>query len=397
MSALPLDGLRVLELGHIIAGPSAGLLLADLGADVIKIERPGDGDQSRTMPAGTSALFHFLNRNKRSAAIDLKGSTEGREVFMRLVQASDVVIDNFAYGAVESLGLGYDVLSQTNPRIIYLALKGFLPGPYEARPFLDELAQMSAGLAFMTGPRGQPTRAGASVVDIGAAAYGVVGVLAALQQRARTGVGQKVTSGLYETTVFWVGQWIAQHAATGEPSIPLPEMKQGARMGWGIYQLFTAADGEEIFIGITSNAHWERFCKAFGLGDLLADERLNDNAKRVAARAWLPPRVADEMRRYPSAELSERLERARVPFAPLRRPDQLLDDPHLNASEQFLDTPLPGDGTARLPKLPVRSTAFEFELRRAAPRLGEHTREVLDEIGLTKDEIDALASRRIIG
>jgi crotonobetainyl-CoA:carnitine CoA-transferase CaiB-like acyl-CoA transferase len=394
---LPLDGLRVLELGHIVAGPSAGLLFADLGADVIKVEKPGEGDQSRGMPAGNSANFHFLNRNKRSITIDLKGSREGRDLFLRLVQGSDIVIDNFSYGAVEGLGLGYDVLSKTNPRIIYLALKGFLPGPYEARPFLDELAQMSAGLAFMTGPKGKPMRAGASVVDVGAAAYGVIAVLAALQQRERTGVGQKITAGLYETTVYLVGQWLASYAATGEASVPMPEMRQGTRMGWGIYQLFTAADEEQVFIGITSNAHWERFCKEFGLNDLLADETLNDNAKRVAARGWLPARIADEMRRYPSAELAERLERARVPFAPLRRPDQLVDDPHLNAAAQFVDTPLPGRGTAKLPKMPVRSSAFEMGLRRPAPTLGEHTREVLQEFGLSTEDIDALASRRVIG
>src|SRR5262245_967487 len=396
-SALPLDGIRVLELGHIVAGPSAGLVLADLGADVIKVERAGEGDQSRAMPAGSSALFHFLNRNKRSIAIDLKGAAEGRALFLRLAAVSDVVIDNFAHGAVEALDLGYDVLSRTNPGLIYLALKGFLPGPNETRPFLDELAQMSAGLAFMTGPRGQPMRAGASIVDVGAAAYGVIAVLAALQQRARTGVGQKITSGLYETTVFWVGQWLANYGATGEPSVPMPEIRQGTRMGWGIYQLFTAADGEQVFIGITSNGHWERCCKAFPLADLLADERLNDNTKRVAARGWLPGRIAEEMRRYPSAELCERLDRARVPFAPLRRPDQLVDDPHLNAAGQFVDTPLPGRGTAKLPKMPVRSTAFELGLRRPAPRLGEHTHEVLAELGLSREEIDALASRRVIG
>jgi crotonobetainyl-CoA:carnitine CoA-transferase CaiB-like acyl-CoA transferase len=396
-AVLPLDGLRVLELGHIIAGPSAGLLLADLGADVIKVERPGEGDQTRGMPAGNGANFHFLNRNKRSITIDLKGSRDGRELFLRLVRSSDIVIDNFAYGAVEGLGLGYDVLAGVNPGVIYLALKGFLPGPYEARPFLDELAQMAAGLAFMTGPRGQPMRAGASIVDVGAAAYGVIAVLAALQQRGQTGKGQKITSGLYETTVFWVGQWLANYGATGEPSVPMPEIRQGTRMGWGVYQLFTAADGEQVFIGITSNAHWERFCTEFGLADLLADARLDDNAKRVAARGWLPDRIGDEMRRYPSGELAERLERARIPFAPLRRPDQLVDDPHLNAAEQFVVTPLPGRPPAKLPKLPVRSTAFELGLRRPAPGLGEHTREVLQEIGLSNEEIDALASRRVIG
>src|SRR5215471_14681824 len=352
-SALPLDGIRVLELGHIVAGPSAGLLLADLGADVIKVERAGEGDQSRAMPAGSSALFHFLNRNKRSIAIDLKGSAEGRALFLRLAAVSDVVIDNFAHGAVEALDLGYDVLEKTNPGLIYLALKGFLPGPYEARPFLDELAQMSAGLAFMTGPRGQPLRAGASIVDVGAAAYGVIAVLAALHERALTGRGQKITSGLFETTVFWVGQWLAQHAATGEPSVPMPEIRQGTRMGWGVYHLFTAADGEQVFIGITSNGHWERFCKEFGLDDLLGDARLGDNTGRVAARDWLPARIAEILARYPSGEIAERLERARVPWAPLRRPDQLVDDPHLNASGQFVETPLPGRNPGKLPKLPV--------------------------------------------
>ncbi|MBM3220998.1 MAG: CoA transferase [Candidatus Rokubacteria bacterium] len=395
--ALPLDGIRVLELGHIVAGPSAGLLFADLGADVVKVEKPGEGDQSRGMPAGNSANFHFLNRNKRSITIDLKGSSDGRELFLRLVKRTDVVIDNFAHGAVEGLGLGYEILANENPGLIYLAVKGFLPGPYEARPFLDELAQMSAGLAFMTGPRGKPMRAGASVVDVGAAAYGVIAVLAALHQRAQTGRGQKITSGLYETTVYWVGQWLASFAATGEPSVPMPEMRQGTRMGWGVYQLFDAADGEQVFIGITSNAHWERFCTEFKLDDLYADETLNDNAKRVAARGWLPARIGEEMRKYPSAALAERLERARVPFAPLRRPDQLVDDPHLNAAGQFVDTPLPGRGIAKLPKMPVRSTAFEFGLRRPAPRLGEHTREVLQEFGLSKEEIDELASRRAIG
>ena len=396
----PLAGIRVIDLSSMLSGPWATMILADQGADVIKVEEPAQGDHTRTLSnrhKGFSAQFLNLNRNKRSIAIDLKGSAEARALFLRLVAGADVVIDNFAYGAVEALGLGYDVLAKTNPGIIYLALKGFLPGPDEARPFLDELAQMSAGLAFMTGPRGQPLRAGASIVDVGAAAYGVIAVLAALHQRTATGRGQKITSGLFETTVFWVGQWLAQHAATGQPSVPMPEIRQGTRMGWGVYQLFTASDGEQVFIGITSNGHWERFCAEFGLDDLAADPRLADNARRVAARDWLPARIAEEIARHSSVEVSRRLEKARVPYAPLRRPDQLVDDPHLNASNQFVLTPLPDrEAPAKLPKLPVRSTAFEMGLARPAPRLGEHTREVLAELGLAPDEIDALASRKVI-
>jgi crotonobetainyl-CoA:carnitine CoA-transferase CaiB-like acyl-CoA transferase len=395
-SRLPLDGLRAIELGHIVAGPSAGLILADLGADVIKVEPPAEGDATRGMPTGTWANFHFLNRNKRSVVLDLKRSTSARAVFLRLAGSADVVLDNFAYGAVEAMGLGYDVLSRLNPRLVYLAVKGFLPGPYEARPFLDELAQMMGGLAFMTGPRGKPMRAGASVIDVGAAAFGIIAVLAALRQREQTGQGQKITSGLYETTVFWVGQWLALAGATGQPSVPMPEIRQGTRMGWGVYQLFDTGDGDQVFIGITSNGHWERFCREFGLADLLADPNLADNAKRVAARGWLPARLNEETRKHTSAELQSRLDRARVPFAPLRRPDEVLDDPHLNATGQLMPTPLPGKGTVKLPKLPVRSTAFDLALRRPAPALGEHTREVLEELGLTHAEIEALASEKAI-
>ncbi|HZS02176.1 MAG TPA: CaiB/BaiF CoA-transferase family protein [Chloroflexota bacterium] len=385
---LPLEGTRVLELGHIVAGPTAALILADLGADVVKIERPDGGDQARRM-SGNGYVFYFLNRNKRSIVLDLKAPA-GQEVFRRLVRTADVVLDNYAPGVLDRLGLGYEALAALNPRLVYLSLKGFLPGPYEHRPALDELAQMMGGLAYMTGPRGQPLRAGASIIDIGAATYGVIAILAALAQRERTGRGERIVAGLYETSVFWVGQWMAMSALNGEPSVPMPEAGQSVRMGWGIFHLFPTADGEQVFIAVTSNAHWERFCGALDLPDLLADERLEDNLKRVAARPWLLPRVREETARYPSAALLERLERAGVPCGPVRRPDQLLDDPHLTATEQLLPVPLPGGATAPLPKLPWRSDAYAFGLRRSPPALGEHTREVLAEAGLSAAEIDAL-------
>jgi crotonobetainyl-CoA:carnitine CoA-transferase CaiB-like acyl-CoA transferase len=392
---LPLEGTRVLELGHIVAGPTAALILADLGADVVKIERPDGGDQARRM-SGNGSVFHFLNRNKRSIIIDLKARA-GKEVFRRLVRTADVVLDNYAPGVLERLGLGYDDLAAINPRLVYLSLKGFLPGPYEHRPSLDELAQMMGGLAYMTGPRGQPLRAGASIIDIGAATYGVIAVQAALAQRERTGRGQRIVAGLYETSVFWVGQWMVMAAMSGEPSVPMPEAGQSVRMGWGIFHLFPTADeGEQVFIAVTSNAHWERFCGALDLPDLLADENLDSNLKRVAARPWLLPRVREETAKYPSAALMERLEAAGVPCGPVRRPDQLLDDPHLVATEQLLPVPLPGGDVAPLPKLPWRSDAYAFGLRQPPPGLGEHTREVLAEAGLSDAEIDALLAEQAV-
>jgi len=388
-SRLPLEGIHVLELGHIIAGPAAGMILADLGAEVIKVERPDGGDQARQMAGGTRAYFHLFNRNKRGVAIDLK-SAGGKEVVRRLVERSDVVVDNFAAGVLDRLGLGYDDLARMNPRIIHLALKGFLPGPYEDRPALDELAQMMGGLAYMTGPEGQPLRAGASIVDIGAATYGVVGVLAALMERERTGKGQKITSGLFETTVFWVGQWLAVAGATGKPSIPMPGRGQGVRMGWGIFHLFESAHGEQVFVGVTSNAHWERFCQALDLPDLLADERLATNPGRVAAQDWLLPRIREECRKYSIDELQAKLTQAGIPNGLVQRPDQLVDDEHLRATGQLMDTPMGDMGTHPLPKLPFRSSEYDFDLRRPAPELAQHTREILAELGCSAAEIERL-------
>jgi len=393
-NTLPLHGLRVLELGHIVAGPTASLILADLGADVIKIENPDGGDQARRMPGGASG-YYFFNRNKRSVAIDLK-SPLGKPLFLALARSCDVCLDNYAPGALDRLGLGFDVLAEENRRLIYMAIKGFLPGPYELRPSLDELAQMMGGLAFMTGPPGQPLRAGASIVDIGAATYGVIGILAALHQRAETGRGQMITSGLFETTVFWVGQWIARAAASGQPSRPMAEVGQSVRMGWGIFHLFATSDDEQVFIGVTSNAHWERFCAALQLPELFADERLSTNAKRVAAQGWMLPRLRDVVASYTGAELQRKLEQASVPYAPLRRPDQLRDDPHLKETGQLLQVPMEDGRIGDLPKLPFASNEYDFTFRLAPPKLGEHTREGLGEAGLDATQIDALIAAKVV-
>jgi crotonobetainyl-CoA:carnitine CoA-transferase CaiB-like acyl-CoA transferase len=393
-NSLPLEGLRVLELGHIVAGPTASLILADLGADVIKIENPDGGDQARRMP-GAGSGYYFFNRNKRSVALDLK-SPLGKAAFLALVRSADICVDNYAPGAVDRLGLGYDILSAENPGLIYLALKGFLPGPYENRPSLDELAQMMGGLAFMTGPPGRPMRAGASIIDIGAATYGVIGILAALHKRAATGRGEMITAGLFETSVFWVGQWMARAVATGEPSRPMAEVGQSLRMGWGIFHLFATADEQQVFIGVTSNAHWERFCATFGLGELFADERLTTNEKRVTAQEWMLPLIREAIARETSEALQRKLDKAKVPYAPVNRPDQLLDDRHLNEIGQLLPVPMEDGQLGNLPKLPFASSAYDFTIRRHPPGLGEHTREVLEEAGIGAAEVEALMAAKVV-
>ena len=395
MSQLPLSGTRVLELGHIVAGPTAGLILADLGADVIKIEDPSrGGDQARKSPMGAST-FYFLNRNKRSLAVNLK-EPEGKELFIKFASASDVVLDNYAPGVLERLGVGYEPVSKLNPRIIYCSINGFLKGPYAHRPALDEVAQMMGGIAYMTGLPDRPLRIGASVTDISAASYGVIGILSALLQRNQTGRGQRLISGLFETVVFWVGQHLAHFAMSGERPLPMPVRKMGTRFRWGVFDLFRAADGKQVFIGITSNRHWETFCAEFEQTELGSHPELHDNEARTRARDWLLPRVQEIAGRYDGKELMNKLEKAEVPYAPVNTPADLYEDPYLMGHENRLLPVDTGHKTIRLPALPFESDEFQFSVRRQPPRLGEHTREILQELGLSSADIDRLAENKIV-
>ena len=393
--SLPLAGMKVLELGHIVAGPAAGQILADLGADVIKVESVDGGDQVRQMPGSMAAMFHFLNRNKRSVALDLKG--EGAGVFMEMAAGTDVVIDNYSYGAVERLGLGYEVVSVTNPRLVWLSIKGFLPGPSESQSMLDELAQMAGGLAYMTGTEQKPTRAGASIIDIGAAAYGIIAVLAALRQRDVTGVGQHIVSGLYETSVYYVAQWMATAQYSGEPSVPLATMQQGTRMGFSVYQLFDTLDGQRVFIGIMNDAHWARFCQKFGSDSGLSDERFALAAGRLAHRAELNAAIGDVIAQHTRDDAMALLKLANVPFAPIRRPDELGDEEHLRESGQLLPTLFPNGRTGHLPKMPFRASGFDMTQRSAAPALGANTAEILADLGYTPAQVLTLVQRRAVG
>jgi len=389
-AALPLTGIRVLEFCHTIMGPSAGLILADLGADVIKVE-PANGDPTRRRIGFAAGFFATFNRNKRSFAVDLK-SDEGRALLYRLASTADVLLENFAPGTMDRLGCGYDVLAKQNPRLIYCALKGFLSGPYEHRPALDEVVQFMAGLAYMTGPPGQPLRAGSSVVDIMGGMFAVIGVQAALRERERTGHGQMVKSALFESTAFLMMQHMAGEVVTGQPLPPMPA-RQGA---WAIYEPFATADGEQIFVGLTSNGHWQRFCEQFGRRDLLDDPAYETNEDRVRARETLKPIVAEIIARHELAELAETFDRIDIPFAPVARPGDLFDDPQLNARGRMLEIEFPGGRRAKLPRLPIEIGEHDFALRRQSPAIGEHTAAILAELGLDPGEIAELTSRGVV-
>lgn len=385
MPIMPLEDLTILEFTHTVMGPSCGMVLADLGADVIRVEPAPDGDRTRRLHGFATGFFIYFNRNKRCVCIDLK-SPAGLAVAIDMVRNADALIENFGPGTMDRLGLGWDAVHAVNPRLVYLAMKGFLPGPYEHRPSLDELAQYMTGLAHMTGPPGQPLRAGASVVDIMGGVMGVIGLLSALHQRDRDGIGRKVTSSLFESSAFLVAQHMAGEAATGTPTPPMPA-RRGA---WGIYETFPTKNGEKLFIGITSDNHWRSFCRDFARPDLLADPRFTTNADRVTNRPALREYVAAIALEYDIATLERMMDAANIPFSPVRTPSDLFDDPQMNAHGRMLPIRMPRGNVAKLPTTPICFGDEAPGLRRQPPAAGEHTQEVLHALGYTEEQIAAL-------
>ncbi len=388
--SLPLCGTRVVELSHMVMGPSAGLVLADLGATVIKVEPPG-GDKTRLLKGSGAGYFTMYNRNKHSVCVDLK-SDEGRDIVLDLISEADVLVENFRSGTMDKLGLGYDKAKQINPRLIYCSARGFLRGPYEHRTALDEVTQMMGGLAYMTGPPGRPLRAGASVVDVMGGMFGVIGILAALEQRHRTGKGQQLSSSLYESTAFLVGQHMAQMAVLGEPAQPMPTRISA----WAVYDIFKSREGESVFVAVVSDGQWKTFCKTFDLGDIGDDAQLATNAARVAARDRIIPRVAQVLGGYDKDDLMHALDDCGLPYAPIARPQDLFDDPHLVQSGGLLPVTTVNGKSTELPALPVEMNGERLGLRKDVPSAGQDTDSVLREMGLSDDDIASLRERNIV-
>ena len=386
---LPLEGVRVVEFAHMVMGPSCGLVLADLGAEVIKVE-PLAGDNTRRLEAAGAGFFPVFNRNKKSLAVDLQ-KAEGRELVLRLLKTADVLTENFRPGALDKLGFSFSALREHNPRLIYCSLKGFLKGPYEHRLALDEVTQMMGGLAYMTGLPDRPLRAGSSVIDIMGGTFAALGVVCALRERERTGRGQEVTSALFESTAYLVAQHMAQFELTGEAPLPMSVK----RPAWGVYDICETADGGKLFVGVVTDTQWEVFCREFGEDELARDERLTTNAKRVKERGWLIPRVNEITRRHALADLAAKLEAIGLPFAPIARPWDLLDDPHLNAAGGLLETKI-NSKSIRVPALPLSLGGKRLGKRSDPPAVGQHVRELLAELGCSPDEIEKLRERRIV-
>ena len=382
-NAQPLAGLKVAEFTHMVMGPTAGLLLADLGAEVIKIE-PLKGDNTRRLKGSGGGYFAMYNRNKSSLCLDLK-SDKGLATAKDIVARSDIMIENFRPGAMDKLGLGYEDMKADNPGLIYLSLKGFLTGPYEHRTALDEVAQMMGGLAYMTGLPDRPMRAGSSVIDITGGMFGVIGILSALQERHRTGVGRHITSSLFETTAFMVGQHIAQQGVLGEEPPPMTVR----RSAWSVYDIFNAGDGGRVFVGVVSDSLWKRFCEEFGFDDWAANPELDTNNERVQHRDTLIPGIQARFDEMNKDEMMDRLDRAGVPFAPINKPIDLVDDPHMNAGA-LLDVKLNNGETIKLPAVPVEFDGVKAGLYRDLPAPGAGAREHLKALGLADELVESL-------
>ena len=393
---LPLEGVRVLELSHIVAGPSGGVILGDLGAEVIKIEHPVTGDTARSQ-SNNGQTFLSFNRNKQYLALDLRKDA-GKKIFGELVAKADVVLDNFAPGALKRLGLDYEWGRTVNKRIIYCSVKGFLPGPYGDRPFLDELAQMGGGLAYLTGFQDQPMRAGASITDIGAATYGVIGILSALYRRERTGEGDSIEAGLYETIVFWISQYVlgAQLTGINPPPRGSRSSGMGANMGWGVYRLFPTKSGRDIFIAVTGNRHWTGLCDALGFADWRDSTEFNSNKKRGAHKPRINERVAEAVAKLDYDDIADRLYKALVPFSPVNTPLDLVEEKHLNEAGHWMHLKV-GGKPYKLPKLPFSmGRTAEFTVREQPGGLGAHTDAILATLGYSAQQIEALKAEKIV-
>ena len=374
MSELPLSGIRIVEMSHMVMGPACGFVLAQLGAEVIKVE-PEAGDKTRILGGMGTAFFPIFNRGKKSVVLNLK-SPEGKSAMLKLLETADIFIENFKDDTIAKLGLDSATISKRMPNLIFGAHKGYLSGPYEHRPATDEVVQMLSGLAYMTGSRERPLRVGASMNDMMGGMFGAIGILAALLERERTSKGKEIRIGLFENSLFAVSQHMVQFLMTGEPVPPMPQRTHA----WPVYDIFDTADERRLFIGVTTEVNWQVFCKALELDDMLSDPRLETITDRINARSWTIPTIAEKIKSYRSQELQNLLDSLSISFAPINAPHEMYSDPHVKRKGGLVDI-INHDGKIyKTPALPLELNGTGLTGNETVPKLGEHTDEVLSSL-----------------
>ncbi|WGD52701.1 CoA transferase [Bradyrhizobium sp. CB1650] len=388
-AGLPLAGVRVVEMTHMVMGPTCGMILAQLGAEVIKVEPPA-GDKTRSLGGMGTSFFPLFNRGKRSVVLDFEKPGD-REIMHRLLATADVFLENFRDGQLEKQGLGADELRRRHPQLIVAGHKGFLSGPYEHRPALDEVVQMMSGLAAMTGTREKPQRVGSSANDIMGGMFGVIAILAALyQKRAGKRDGADIRIGLFENCLFLVAQHMVEYEMTGSKPRSMPEREHA----WPIYDIFDAAGGARIFIGVVTEGHWQSFCREFGLAEFLNDPALRSTTDRILARSRIIPRVAAVIKQWNVAELSQKLDALNICFSPINRPEDLFADPHVLRPGGLVNNVNADGNPFRVPALPIEWNGSNIgEGLKVAP-LGADTAAVRTEID-NEDATSKAAGSRI--
>jgi crotonobetainyl-CoA:carnitine CoA-transferase CaiB-like acyl-CoA transferase len=374
---LPLAGVRVIEMTHMVMGPTCGMILAQLGAEVIKVEPPV-GDKTRSLGGMGTSFFPLFNRGKRSVVLDFE-KQQDRDTMHALLAGADVFLENFRDGQLDKQGLGAEQLRQKYPHLIIAGHKGFMSGPYEHRPALDEVVQMMSGLATMTGTSAKPQRVGSSANDIMGGMFGVISILAALYQKrqGKAGAGgADIRIGLFENCLFLVAQHMVEYEMTGNKPRSMPEREHA----WPIYDIFDTAGGGRIFIGVVTEGHWQSFCREFGLKEFAEDLSLRSTTDRIMARSRIIPRVAEEIKRWDVAELSAKLDRLNICFSPINRPEDLLTDPHVLRPGGLVNNTNADGKPFRVPALPIEWNGSNLGEGLKVPVLGADTEAVRAEL-----------------